>query len=34
MARTITATLDGISDHGELTAGPRALVRINKADPA
>ena len=34
MTRRIEATLDGISDHGELMAGLRALVRIVRSDPA
>jgi hypothetical protein len=34
MTRTIEATLDGISDHGELMAGLRALVRILRSEPA
>jgi hypothetical protein len=34
MVRRIEATLDGISDHGELMAGLRALVRIVRSDPA
>jgi Na+/melibiose symporter-like transporter len=33
MVRRIEATLDGISDHGELMAGLRALVRIVRSDP-
>jgi hypothetical protein len=34
MARRIEATLDGISDHGELMTGLRALVRIIRSEPA
>jgi hypothetical protein len=34
MTRRIEATLDGISDHQELLAGLRALVRMVRADPA
>ena len=34
ITRRIEATLDGISDHGELMAGLRALVRIVRSDPA
>jgi hypothetical protein len=34
MTRRIEATLDGVSDHGELMAGLRALVRIVRSDPA
>jgi hypothetical protein len=34
ITRTIEATLDGISDHQELLAGLRALVRMVKSDPA
>jgi hypothetical protein len=34
MVRRIEATLDGITDHGELMAGLRALVRIVRSDPA
>jgi hypothetical protein len=33
MVRRIEATLDGISDHGELMAGLRALVRIVRSEP-
>lgn len=34
IGRQIEATLDGISDHQQLQAGLRALVRMIKADPA
>jgi hypothetical protein len=34
MAHRIEATLDGISDHGELMTGLRALVRIIRSEPA
>ena len=34
MVRRIEATLDGISDHQELLAGLRALVRMVRSDPA
>jgi hypothetical protein len=34
MMRRIEATLEGISDHQELLAGLRALVRIVRSDPA
>jgi hypothetical protein len=34
MVRRIEATLDGISDHQELLAGLRALVRMVRTDPA
>lgn len=34
MVRRIEATLDGISDHQELLAGLRALVRMLRSDPA
>jgi hypothetical protein len=34
MARRIEATLDGITDHQELLAGLRALVRMVRSDPA
>ena len=34
IGRQIEATLDGISDHQELQAGLRALVRMIRADPA
>jgi hypothetical protein len=34
MMRRIEATLDGISDHQELLAGLRALVRMVRSDPA
>ena len=34
IGRQIEATLDGISDHQELQAGIRALVRMIRADPA
>jgi hypothetical protein len=34
MVRKIEATLDGISDHQELLAGLRALVRMVRSDPA
>ena len=34
MVRRIEATLDGISDHQELLAGLRALVRMARSDPA
>jgi hypothetical protein len=34
MVRTIEATLDGISDHQELLAGLRALVRMVRSEPA
>jgi predicted nucleic acid-binding Zn-ribbon protein len=34
MVRRIEATLDGISDHQELLAGQRALVRMVRCDPA
>ena len=33
MVRTIEATLDGISDHQELLAGLRALVRMVRSEP-
>ncbi len=33
MVRKIEATLDGISDHQELLAGLRALVRMVRSDP-
>jgi hypothetical protein len=32
MTRRIEATLDGLSDHQELQAGLRALVRMIRAD--
>ena len=32
--RRIEATLEGISDHQELLAGLRALVRMVRSDPA
>ena len=34
MVRRIEATLDGITDHQELLAGLRALVRMVRSDPA
>jgi hypothetical protein len=34
LARRIEATLDGITDHQELLAGLRALVRMVRSDPA
>jgi chromosome segregation ATPase len=34
MTRRIEATLEGISDHQELLAGLRALVRMVRSDPA
>ena len=34
MVRRIEAALDGISDHQELLAGLRALVRMVRSDPA
>jgi hypothetical protein len=34
MARRVEATLDGISDHGELVAGLHALVRMIRAQQA
>jgi hypothetical protein len=34
MTRRIEAELDGISDHQELLAGLRALVRMVRSDPA
>ena len=34
MTRRIDATLDGLSDHQELQAGLRALVRMIRADAA
>jgi len=34
LVRRIEATLDGISDHQELLAGLRALVRMVRSDPA
>ena len=34
MVRSIEATLDGISDHQELLAGLRALVRMVRSEPA
>lgn len=33
MVRRIEATLDGISDHQELLAGLRALVRMVRSEP-
>jgi ABC-type transporter Mla subunit MlaD len=33
MARTIEATLDGISDHQELLTGLRTLVRMVRSEP-
>jgi ABC-type transporter Mla subunit MlaD len=34
IARRIEATLDGLSDHQELLAGLRALVRMIRSEPA
>jgi hypothetical protein len=34
MMRRIEATLEGSSDHQELLAGLRALVRMVRSDPA
>ncbi len=34
IGRHIEATLDGISDHQELQAGLRALVRMVRAEPS